>query len=192
MQDLRKALGAANDTLTELMLGVTTVGTETMSPERTPTSYRMIDRIVNALKPSASDHFIDIGCGRGRVLCVAALQSMAQVSGVEINEVSAAAARTNLEQMKWRRTPVWSVTTGSALDFDYAGATILYFYNSVQGELLRGLLERIRTTITGPVRFVYVNPVCADLVGEASWLDAPQVLQNDRAGNPFALLYRSR
>lgn len=189
---LRKIASTANDSLNEWSLGVATVGEETARPERTPTSYRIIRRIIGALHPASTDHFVDIGCGRGRVLCVAALHPLARVAGVEINEVSAAAAKSNLARMRWQRAKSWSITAGSAIDYDYAGATILYFYNSVQGDLLRQLLARIAATATAPLRFVYVNPVCRDLVSEAGWLGSPEVLERDQQDEPFALLYRSR
>lgn len=192
MQSLRRIISATNDALNEAALGISTIGEETLSPERTPTSYRMIRRLVAALQPGPHDSFVDIGCGRGRVLCIAARYPVARVAGVEINATSAAAAKANLARLRGRRARDWSVTAGSALDYDYDGATILYFYNSVQGDLLRQLLERVRVTAGRPLRFVYVNPVCADIVAAATWLGPPVVLLNDTAGKPFALLYRSQ
>ncbi len=49
-------------------------------------SYHTIFHILNHLKFNKSDIFIDLGCGKGRVLCCAAQFKLGKVIGVELDK----------------------------------------------------------------------------------------------------------
>ncbi len=189
LRTFRTALAETNDLIWDRMLGIDTAGDDCR-----PTAYHVLRKILAALPLQPDDVFIDIGCGRGRVLCLAAQRPIARAAGVEITPHHAAAAQRNLQRLRGRKAHDSSVFCGSAADFDLSGGTVFYLYNPFGGALFAQVAGNIRdAAMRGqrPVRLVYVNPVCRDVLDATDWLSAPDVIYADRAGKPAALLYRS-
>src|SRR5689334_19465270 len=69
-------------------------------------AYSAINRILDELSLTPDDVFIDIGCGKGRVVCCAARRGIKQVIGVDIDEELCATARSNAEHLAGRHSPV--------------------------------------------------------------------------------------
>jgi len=190
MQALRTAVTGANDGMWDRAYGIETAG-----KLYTPTAYRVLFKLFAAMELQPGDSFADFGCGKGRVLCLAARYPVARVTGVELDPIAAEAARCNLAALRGRKALDCSVTTGSAADFDCAGGTVFYFYNPFGGALFAEVIGNVRmaaANASGPVRVVYVNPVCREVLDGADWLGPAEVLHHDRAGRPAALLYHAR
>ena len=47
-----------------------------------PVSYVLLENIFNQLPVNPRKHFLDIGCGKGRAICVAAYNGFRKISGV--------------------------------------------------------------------------------------------------------------
>lgn len=104
-----------------------------------PTPYAALLRVARTLTPA--DVVYDVGCGAGRA-CVVFATSGALVRGIEMSPAAAAAARRNGV----------SVIEGDARSADYAGATMLWFFNPFGPETLRAVLRRANA-----LRVVYYN-----------------------------------
>ena len=108
--------------------------------------------------------FVDLGCGKGRVLLMASEYPFRAITGVELNGKLAAVARKNLK--KWMRRPrscrASNVVEGDVLEFPIpAGALVLFLFNSFEAEILRGLVERLleaSRTRSEPIDLIYVHP----------------------------------
>lgn len=190
MLALRAKVTAANDGMWDRVFGIETAGSDC-----TPTAYRVLFKLFRAIAPGPRDRIVDFGCGKGRVMCLAARYPVEAVMGVELNPAAAAVARTNLEGLRGRKTRQWAVVTGSAADFDCAGGTVFYFYNPFGGELFASVVDNVRRAAANSkeaVRVVYVNPVCRDVLDGSGWLLPADVLHHDSAGKPAALIYRAR
>src|SRR5262245_4613720 len=87
-------------------------------------SYADTRRVLRALDLQPSDIFIDVGAGKGRVLCLAAQIRMQQVVGVEYSSELVSVANYNICRTRGRRTPV-EICSQAAEDFDYSAATAL-------------------------------------------------------------------
>ena len=189
MLALRAAVTAANDTMWDRAFGIETAGVDCR-----PTAYRVLFKLFRALELTPADRLIDYGCGRGRVLCLAARLPMQSVVGVELNVASADAARANLATLRGRQALSCSVVTGNATEFDPTGGTVFYFFNPFGGEVFAKVIDRVREAAAGsslPVRVVYVNPVCREVLDAANWLGSPEVVHLNAAGLPAVLLYRA-
>ena len=189
MRSIRTALADSADWVWDGVLGIDTGGDDCR-----PTAYHVLRKVFAALPLGAGDCFMDIGCGRGRVLCLAARYPIARAAGVEITPQHAAAAQRNLERLHGRKARTFGVMAGSATDFDYSGGTVFYMYNPFSGALFEQVVGNIHAAAKRggrPIRLIYVNPVCRDVLDASSWLVKPDVLYCDRAGKPAALLYRS-
>ena len=88
-------------------------------------SYSTIWSILDHLSLGPSDVFVDIGSGRGRVLCCAAQYPVERVVGVDLSEPLCEAARENARRLRGRRAPI-SVQASMADDFAYSAATVLF------------------------------------------------------------------
>ena len=190
MSALRAMANAANDGMWDRVLGI-----ETSGKDCEPTTYRVLFKLFEAINFGPGDCLVDYGCGRGRVMCIAARMNVARVAGVEINPDSAAWAKRNLENLRGRKVVDWSVEAGSAADFDCSGGTVFYFYNPFGGALFTSVIGKVRASAAQsgkPVRIVYINPTCRAELDRADWLRPAEVVHTDRAGKVAALRYRGR
>lgn len=112
--------------------------------------------VISRLGLTESDTFVDVGCGKGRVLCLAARHSIRQAIGVEYSGSLAATARRNADQLRGRVSPILVVCT-AAENYDYSEATVLYFFNPFEAPLLDQVLGKIRTDrARRPLRLAFV------------------------------------
>lgn len=111
--------------------------------------------------------FLDLGCGRGRVVAQAAAMPFGRVIGAEIATELAVDARRYVEEMVpvGRRADV-EIVVADAVDWAIPDdVTFVYIYNSFSGEVLRGALAQIRASMqrsSRTVTIVYVNPAEPD------------------------------
>jgi SAM-dependent methyltransferase len=125
---------------------------------------------------------VDVGCGKGRVVMLAAEHPFREVVGLELNPELARVARKNLR--RWMRAPracrSVRIVAGDAVSVPFPdGPVVFFFFNSFEREmveLLLGRLADLRARRAAPVDLIYVHPEfghCirqtpgADLVAEA-------------------------
>ncbi len=65
-----------------------------------PVTYFQLEEIFRELPRDQRKHFMDIGCGKGRALCVAAHHGYGKVTGIDFSEEFCLAAKKNLEITK--------------------------------------------------------------------------------------------
>jgi cyclopropane fatty-acyl-phospholipid synthase-like methyltransferase len=122
--------------------------------------YAAIFAVLDALALDPADVFVDLGSGKGRVLCCAARRPLRLVAGVEYAEDLCRLARENVARMHGRRAEV-RVECGRAEDTDFTGVTVVYLYNPFGPETLSRVLDRLgRSLAQHPraLRLAYVNP----------------------------------
>ena len=116
-------------------------------------------------------HFIDLGCGKGRVLAVASEHPFASITGIELSRKLAAQGDRNcrkvaaLHQSRPRATVI--VGDASRPIIPPRGRVILFLYNPFHAPLVSRLLTHIEGQPNKDVWIVYYNPVCAGLVDES-------------------------
>lgn len=104
--------------------------------------------------------FIDLGCGKGRTLILAAKQGFLKVIGVEFSPELAAIARQNVSQVGVSA----EIIEDDAARFRFADSNLLiYMYNpfgkSVMHSVIANLLDW-RGRHSSQAFLVYINPVC--------------------------------
>ena len=98
--------------------------------------------------PSIEDYtFVDLGCGKGRVLMMAVEYPFRSIVGIELNAKLTRIARRNLA--KWMRSPracrAVSVVEGDVLQLPIPDSpVVLFLFNSFEAEIVRRLLDRPR------------------------------------------------
>lgn len=127
---------------------------------------------------SSGSTFLDLGCGKGRALIMAAEAGFGRVAGVELSEKLVTEAKLNLERLGIEHA---SVRHGDATDviFDIPDLT-LFMYNPFDGEVMSKVVSNLKVAPQPPAYIIYCNPVCAGLLGTMSEyqliLDEPQVM----------------
>ena len=129
-----------------------------------PSGWRVLPRALASETVTGRDVFLDLGCGRGRVVAQAAAMPFGRVIGTEIATELAVDARRYVEEMvPVRRRADVEIVVADAVDWAIPDdVTFVYIYNSFSGEVLRGALAQIRASMqrsSRTVTIVYVNPV---------------------------------
>jgi len=111
-------------------------------------------------RPVAGHTFIDMGCGKGRALLLAARYPFARLVGVEFARVLVRAARRNTEALGVSVDLHWADAAGFRFP---PGPLVIYLYNPF-GRAVMDAVARNVAQATGPVQVMYLNPV-----QEESW-----------------------
>ncbi|MGE5538055.1 MAG: class I SAM-dependent methyltransferase [Gemmatimonas sp.] len=143
-----------------------------------PAKYPAIRTCLNAARLSDDDVFFDIGCGMGRVLCMAARRPVRKCVGVEFMPSLAAVAERNATGVRGRRSAV-EVWQGDATTFDYGEGTVFFMYNPFREPTMRRFTERLRQSVMmrpRRIRIVYMAPRQDHVLAECGWLARRSVL----------------
>jgi SAM-dependent methyltransferase len=119
--------------------------------------------------------FIDFGCGKGRVLVLAAELPFQQIIGIELSSQLIRVAEDNLRSyLGPRRCHTIQLACTDAGEFPIPGEpAIYYFYDPFQAEMMRKVLENIRRSLAATPRETYVlyfTPKHQHLLDECGFL----------------------
>ncbi len=132
----------------------------------------ILDEAVALAAIDPADHvFIDYGCGKGRIVLLAAAKPFARAIGVEYSalliDIAQANSRTFSQRGGAKVTPeFWQ---GNAADYmPPAGRLFCYLYNSFGAEILQGCLDKLEAAKvqdpSRPILLAYINPQFGDAV----------------------------
>jgi Histone methylation protein DOT1 len=168
----------AENALWEWRLGISTRGlhaSEITSEEHVyygTNSYSMTRDVLAALALGPDDVFVDLGSGKGRVICVASRYPLKEVIGVDDDSVLCEEARRNASRMKGRRSPV-TIVKARAQDYDYRVGTVFFLFDPFGPKTMGQVLEKMREGIDAnprPVRIAYVLPAQEFVLRHSGWL----------------------
>lgn len=161
------------------MLGISTrgtygEGTATTGEHRRYSSvpYDAIFRILDSLMLTCQDVVVDLGSGKGRLVCCAATYRIERVIGVEDVEYVHRIAEHNIARMRRKRAPALLIL-GKAQDFDFAVGTVFYLFNPFGPETIKEVLRKLHEGVRAKpraVRIVYVHPLHNEVLMECGWL----------------------
>lgn len=151
-------------------------------------SYRTIMGILHNLSLKSSDVFVDIGCGKGRVLCCASRFRIREVVGIEADESLCATAQRNAEKARGKKSPI-RIINAAAQEFDYRAGTVYYLFHPFGAATLNQVLARIEQSLQlhpREIRIVYLNPAADFLLRKNNWLE---MYERWQAGDKFGLTH---
>ena len=140
--------------------------------------------------------FVDIGCGKGRALLLAAELPFRKVVGVELNEDLSCTARRNVARWSALARPKSKirVVNSDALELRWPRAPLLvYLYNPFACELVERLTAKLAdaaSAASGLADLLYVNPTCADTISRQGkfallWTTRIDMDEPDQAADPY-------
>lgn len=109
--------------------------------------------------------FVDLGCGKGRVLIVASEFPFKEIIGVELSPDLARIGKANAQKIAAdypERAPIRIIEGDAIASLIDTGKVVFYLYHSFGPELLQQLIERIEKALESTLEhifFVYHNPV---------------------------------
>ena len=184
---LSRLLAKPENVFWERRLGIETRASEAKDPGTNieheyyaTVSYRALFRMLEAAEMKPSDVFVDIGCGKGRAVCCAALGKIAQAVGIDDMAELCQKARENAEQLRGRQANV-TIIQGKAQEFDYSQGSVFYLFNPFGPVTLKEVLAKIGEAVAAhrkPIKIIYANPVYESVFSETPWLE--RYMQMDR------------
>ena len=119
--------------------------------------------------------FIDIGCGKGKALLLAARLPFKRIIGVEHSSKLVEAAEENLRTYRGsRRCSTFDLACVDAGEYPIPPeAAVFFFYNPFNENLMRKVLENIWRSLREVPRdayLIYVEPDCKSLLAESGFL----------------------
>jgi SAM-dependent methyltransferase len=161
--------------------------------EYSPTPGAALGVVLDELGINHRDFtFVDLGCGKGRALLMAAAFPFARIIGVEISKALCDAARANIAKGKIRYRVCQRIecVQASATDFEFPTTPlVVYCFNPFGAEVLSQVLERLTVSAASQPRQViaiYCNPVHRLLFDDSdAWRSRP--LRNGAAPAGWAV-----
>lgn len=135
-------------------------------------AYHTYFSIFDRLQLTPADVVVDLGCGKGRVVCIAARYEIKSAVGVEIDPPLCAAAQANGQRLRLRRAPV-GFACQSAVDFNYDEASVVVMFHPFGADTMRAVLDRWAESLARrprKFRVVYGNPLLSPMLAARSWL----------------------
>jgi predicted RNA methylase len=130
-------------------------------------SYLGIGRLMRKLEPSQTDALLDMGCGAGRAICVAAQYPFSRVIGIEIDEGLCALAERNARRLRRYAVRPEIVCADAAKYRVPDDITVVFLYSSFGGEVLKAALTRVLESFDRAPRrmqLAYANPREPELI----------------------------
>ena len=129
-----------------------------------PVSYSLLEIIFQHLPDSSRNHFLDLGCGRGRALCVAAHQGFKKVTGIDFSKELCDSAKENLKLTKNKIPELhFNVINNDAFYFKIPdNVDCIFFFNPFDEIIMSGVINNIAESLQNNPRrlyIIYVNPL---------------------------------
>jgi SAM-dependent methyltransferase len=122
----------------------------------------------------AGRHFLDIGCGKGRALCVAAQHGFKKVTGLDFAKDLCEAAKENLAITKQKNHELeYKVINNDAFYFEIPDdVDCIFFFNPFDEIIMSAVVNNILASLKNNPRkitIIYINPMHKELFLKAGY-----------------------
>lgn len=148
-----------------------------------PVNFGLLEEVFNHLEavapsnPQTRDHFLDLGCGKGRALCMAAHHGFKQLSGIDFSKKLCGIANQNLALVQTRFPGItYKIINNDAFYYDIpADVNCIFLFNPFDEVIMSAVVNNIFSSLEKNPRkisIIYVNPVHKDLFIKAGYNEA--------------------
>jgi len=142
-----------------------------------PVSYSLLEETFKQLKNGSTQqqtHFLDLGCGKGRALCVAAHLGFRKVTGLDFAKNLCEAAKKNLAITKQKIPELeYKVINNDAFYFEIPDdVDCIFFFNPFDEIIMSAVVNNIFASLKSNPRkitIIYVNPLHKELFLKAGY-----------------------
>ena len=129
-----------------------------------PASYDLLEKTFAEIKQFNLKHFLDIGCGKGRALCVAAYNNFTTLTGIDFSKELCEEATKNLEITKQHFPSLsYRIINNDAFYYEIPAAVdCIFLFNPFDEMIMSGVIENINTSLQKFPRdifIIYINPL---------------------------------
>jgi 16S rRNA G966 N2-methylase RsmD len=129
-----------------------------------PVSYDILELFFAEVKIESFNHFLDIGSGKARAMCVAASYGIKKVSGIELSKELFLHAKENIAITKEKySTTDFEIYNNDAFYFDIDDdVDCIFMFNPFDETIMSGVMENIETSLENNPRvmtIIYINPL---------------------------------
>jgi len=130
-----------------------------------PASYELLEELFKQQNvPTPLNHFLDIGCGKGRALCVAAHHGAEKVTGIDLSKELCDTAKENLVATKQKIPSLnYNVINNDAFYFEIPpDVDCLFLFNPFDEIIMSGVVNNIVKSLKKHPRKItvlYINPL---------------------------------
>ncbi len=133
-------------------------------------SFYMLEKLFIAFQENfRAKSIIDLGCGKGRVMVVAAHHGFIRVTGIDIAKELCQEAVANMRKTGEKFPGLnWQVLNGNVLNYDIKpDDSVFFMFNPFTEDILLSFLNRLAQSCSLYPRktwFIYANPQYADIL----------------------------
>lgn len=129
-----------------------------------PVSYDLLEDFFAEIKIETFNHFLDIGCGKARAMCVAGAFGSKKISGIELSKELYTAAKNNIAVCKQKYPSTeFNIYNNDAFYFDIDDdVDCIFMFNPFDETIMGAVMENIETSLDSnprPMTIVYINPM---------------------------------
>jgi 2-polyprenyl-3-methyl-5-hydroxy-6-metoxy-1,4-benzoquinol methylase len=141
-----------------------------------PVSYLLLEEIFRQIPLMPPKHFLDIGCGKGRAMCVAAHHGINNITGIDISKQLCEDALTNLQHTKEKFPSLqYEVITKDAMNFEIpADVDCIFLFNPFDVVIMSAVVSNIMESVQEHPRDIivaYANPLYEDHFLEEGFIE---------------------
>lgn len=129
-----------------------------------PVSYDVLEHFFEEVKLQNFKHFLDIGCGKGRAMCVAATYKIKNIDGVEISYDLYNNSKENIQKIEQKYTnTTFNIYNNDAFYFEIEDTVdCIFMFNPFDEIVMSAVMENIENSIENNPRkmtIIYINPL---------------------------------
>jgi SAM-dependent methyltransferase len=160
------------DTVSFAELNTLTIGSEHVADGTAyqPTRLRLVRRVLSSLNLAPGGAFVDFGCGKGRVLLLAADYGFRRITGVEFAAELCQIARNNLSRYR-KKTGIQTdirIVEGDAAEYEIQDDENVFFMsNPFSAVLMEKVVKNIVRSLQSKNRgglIIYNNPLWGEAI----------------------------
>jgi 16S rRNA G966 N2-methylase RsmD len=134
-----------------------------------PVNYYMLEKMMSEInKLPHNKIFLDIGCGKGRAMAIAAYHGFKKITGIDISKEFVEATKTNLGAVQ-QKFPLVNFEVALQDAFYYripADVSVIFIFNPFDEVIMSGVVENILVSQEKnprTIRVIYINPLYENL-----------------------------
>lgn len=146
-----------------------------------PTPYRALKLIFSHVRIGPEDIFMDIGCGKGRVVFFASVYTVAQKAiGMEVSDSLVITARDNQRKCIGSHAKI-EIIQADAARADMSEGTVFFLFNPFGYRTTMEVIKHLRESYFSrprAMRIIYHCPAYRFLLDDEKWLEVEKELDN--------------
>jgi len=129
-----------------------------------PVNYYLLEEIFSKLPNSPRNHFLDLGCGKGRALCLAAHAGFSKVTGIDLSKQLCDQAIDNLELIKNKISGFqYNVINNDAFYYEIpVDVDCIFLFNPFDEIIMSAVVNNVFESLEKnprKIKIIYANPL---------------------------------